>query len=44
MIGEVDEIPDKEFKRMVIIMNNEMKKDMNRCLDKFQEYTNKQSK
>jgi hypothetical protein len=38
--NEMDEIPDKELKPMIIRMSNEIKEDINKCLNKFQEKTN----
>lgn len=40
--GERNEIPDKEFKSLVIRLWKEIKEDMNKLLNKFQENTNKQ--
>jgi hypothetical protein len=35
--SEVNKISDKEFKRMIIKMINEIKEDMNKWLNEFQE-------
>jgi hypothetical protein len=40
--NEVEEIWNKEFKGVFITMINEMKEDMDKCLNEFQEKTNKQ--
>jgi hypothetical protein len=39
--GEVDEISDKEFKRMIIRMIDAIKDDTNKYLDEFKENANK---
>jgi hypothetical protein len=40
--SEVDEIPNKKLKRMVVRMNNNIKEGMNKHLNKFKDNPNKQ--
>jgi hypothetical protein len=40
--SEVDEIPNKKLKRMVVRMNNNIKEGMNKHLNKFKDNTDKQ--
>jgi hypothetical protein len=39
--SKVDDIPDKEFKRMIIRMINKTKEDINKCLNEFKQNINK---
>jgi hypothetical protein len=42
--SKVDEIPDKDFKIMIIRMSNEIKEEANKFTNEFQENINKKLK